>query len=69
MGQFLGTFNAMRVQDQQTPLHMMYSHHLPLLTSHQKQHGMQAEQRKNQPTPSTPSTRAARLLLTAEGCA
>ena len=50
-------------------LHMMYSHHLPSLSSYQKQHGMQAEQRKNQPTPSTPSTRAERLLLTADGCA
>jgi hypothetical protein len=50
-------------------LHMMYSHHPPSLNSYQKQHGIQAEQRKNQPTPSTPSTRAARLLLTAEGCA
>jgi hypothetical protein len=52
-----------------TPLQMMYSHYLPSLTKHQKQHGMQAEQRKNQPTPSTPSTRAERLLLTADGCA
>jgi hypothetical protein len=50
-------------------LHMMHSHYLPSLNSYQQQHGMQAEQRKNQPTPSTPSTRAERLLLTADGCA
>jgi hypothetical protein len=50
-------------------LQMMYSHHLPSLSSCQKPHGMQAEQLKNQPTPSTPSTRAERLLLTADGCA
>ena len=50
-------------------LQMMYSHRLPSLSSYQKQHGIQAEQRNNQPTPSTPSTRAERLLLTADGCA
>jgi len=41
----------------------------PSLTAQKIPFGIRAEQLKNQPTPSTPSTRAERLLLTADGCA